>query len=262
METVMEKIKEWVCINILRISSLAIAAYFFYVFHSIVGFPPVKELNPSSTTYLIVSIFFFLLPLAKKLKLGKLLDYEAKVNEIKNEVKEFKEETRQILSMQNTLINTVSNTINQNVNITLPGQSEIEEAKEELDSTIKEPTPNDKLEEEIDNFLASEGSDLNFALAKLRMDIEKELRRILAKRLDTDDPTKMKGKFLSARSLFREFIKQFPQYSGMYSSFDYILKICNAAIHGQNISQGHAHEALQMGFKMLDELKKVNSNGL
>lgn len=255
----MKKIKEWICINVFRLSSLAIAAYFFYVFHSIVGFPPEKELTSSSTTYLVISIFFFLLPLAKKIKLGTLLEYEAKVNEIKNDVKEFKEETRQILSMQNTLINTVSNTINQSVNINLPGHGEIEEAKEELDSTIKDPTPQNQLEAEIDDFLASEGSDLNFALAKLRMEIEKELRRILIKRLDTEDPTKMKGKFLSVRSLFNEFTKIFPQYSGMYGSFDYILKICNAAIHGQNISRGHEHEALQMGFKMLDELKKVDS---
>jgi flagellar basal body-associated protein FliL len=258
MDKIMDKIKKLLCVNIMRLISLAIAAYFFYAFHSIVGFPPKQELNASSTTYLIISIFFFLLPLAKKLKIGKLLEYEAKVNEIKQEVKEFKDDTRQILSMQNTLINTVSNTISQSINITLPGQGEIQEAREDLDDTIKDPIPQDKLEDEIDDFLALEGSDINFALAKLRIDIEKELRRILIKRLDTDDPTKMTGRFLSARSLFREFIKLFPKYSGMHGSFDYILKICNAAIHGQNISSSHAQEALQMGFKMLDELKKVD----
>jgi uncharacterized protein YoxC len=255
----MEKVKEWMCINVLRLTSLIIAAYFFYAFHLTVGFPPEGELNSSSLTYLAISIFFFLLPLAKKLKLGKLLEYEAKVSEMQNEVKEFKEETRQILSMQNALINTVSNTISQNINITLPGYGEIEEAKEELDSTIEEPAPQEQLEVEIEEYLASEGSDPNFALAKLRIDIEKELRRILVRRLDTKDPTKTKGRFLSNRSLFREFTKLYPQYSGMNSSFDYILKICNAAVHGQNISQRHAHEALQMGFKMLDEFKKVES---
>ena len=255
----MEKMKEWACTNILRLSSLAIAAYFLYVFHSIVGFLPENELSTTSTTYLAISIFFFLLPLAKKLKLGKLLEYETKVTEIKKEVKEFKEETRSILSMQNTLINTVSNTISQNINITLPGHGEIEEAKEELDSTIKEPTSQQQLEAEIAEYLASEGSDLNFALAKLRIDIERELRRILIKRLDTEDPTKMKGKFLSIRSLFREFTQLYPQYTGMHSSFDYVLKICNAAVHGQKISQEYAHEAMQMGFKMLDELKKTES---
>jgi hypothetical protein len=255
----MDKMIVWVGSNILRLSSLAISAYFFYVFHSIVGFPPENELSTTSTTYLTISIFFFLLPFAKKLKLGKLLEFEAKVTEIKKEVKEFKEETRSILSMQNTLINTVSNTISQNINITLPGHGEIQDAKEELDRTIKEPTPQQQLEAEIAEYLASEGSDLNFALAKLRIDIERELRRILIKRLDTEDPTKMKGKYLSIRSLFREFTELYPQYIGMHSSFDYVLKICNAAVHGQKISQDYAHEAMQMGFKMLDELKKTES---
>ena len=258
----MDKLKEWLCVNVLRLISLTMAAYFFYVFHSLVGFPPEKDLKPSSLTYLILSIFFLLIPLAKKIKLGKLLEYEAKVSELKTEVKEFKEETRQLLMMQNTLINTVSNTMNQNINITLPGKNEIQEVKEELNSTLKEPTPQESLDEEIEDYLASEGSDINFALAKLRMDIEKELRRILEKRLTTEEPIKIKIKFLSARSLFREFTKQYPEYQGMYGSFDYILKICNAAIHGQNISQGYAQEAFYMGLKMLDELKRVENNGL
>ena len=118
------------------------------------------------------------------------------------------------------------------------------------------------MDEEVEHYLASEGYDINFALAKLRMDIERELRRVLEKRLTTQDPTNIKGKFLSARSLFREFTKQYPEYKGMYGSFDYILKICNAAIHGQNISQGHAQEAFYMGLKILDELKTVDKNNL
>ncbi len=254
----MEQVKKWVCINIFRLFSLIIAAYFFYVFHTLAGFPPKENLSATSTTYLLLSIFFLLLPSAKKLKLGKLFEYEAKVEELKNDVKEFKEETRQILSMQNTLINTVSNTINQNINISLPGQREIKEANEELNSAIKEPTPENQLETEIDDFLASEGPDINIALVKLRIGIEKELRRILIRRVKTDDPTQMKGQYKSIRSLFRELTKIYPEYQAMYSSFNYILKICNAAVHGQTISQDYSNEALQMGFKILDELKKVN----
>lgn len=94
------------------------------------------------------------------------------------------------------------------------------------------------------------------------MEIERELRTILGKRTTTTDPFFMQGKFLSTRSLFREFIKRFPKYEGMNKSFDYILKICNAVIHGQNISQGHAHEALYMDLRMLDELKKVGGKEL
>jgi len=261
METLVVKLKEWLCVDLLRLLSLLLAGYFLYVFHRIVGFPPEKDLTTTSITYLLLFILFLLLPLSKKIKLGKLFEFEAKVNEIKSEVKEFKEETRQLITMQNTLINTVSNTISQSVNITLPSQNEIQEAKEELNSTIRNPPAPDKLEEEIEELLASEGSDLNFALAKLRMEIERELRRILQKRVEVAEPNKMKGRFLSARSLFREFISLYPEYKGMYGSFDYVLKVCNAAVHGQIIPPGHAQEALQMGLKMLDELKNIN-NGL
>lgn len=75
--------------------------------------------------------------------------------------------------MQNNLINTVSNTINQNVNITFPGQSEIQEANDELDDTIENPTPIGELETEIASFVAKEDDNLNYALSKLRTEIEK-----------------------------------------------------------------------------------------
>jgi hypothetical protein len=35
------------------------------------------------------------------------------------------------------------------------------------------------------------------------------------------------------------------------------MQICNAAIHGQWVPEGHAHEALYMGLRMLEELRKV-----
>ena len=253
----METIKQWLVLNMVRILSFTLSGYFLYVFHSHVGFPPEKEITTTSTTYLILFIFFLLLPLAKKLKLGKLLEYEAKVEEIKNGVKEFKEETRQMLLMQNSLINAVSNTVNQSINITLPGPGEIKEARETLDETIEDSEASESIEDEIENFLASEGSDLNFALAKLRMQLERELRRILGKRTTTEDPLNMKNQFLSARSLFKMFVNEYPKYSGMHSSFDFILKVCNAGIHGQNVPQKYAHEALYMGLKMLKELGRI-----
>lgn len=255
-----KKLYEWLSMNAVRIVCLIIAGYFLYLFHSMAGFPPLKELTPTSITYLILFIFFLILPSAKKLKLGKLLEYEAKVEEVKKDVKEFKDETRLILSLQNTLINTVSNTLNQSININIPGLSEIREAKEELNETIEGPEETETIKNEVEEFLASEGSDLNFALAKLRMEIERELRIILGKRTTTADPFSLQGKFLSARSLFREFVRRYPKYEGMNKSFDYMLKICNAAIHGQNISEEHAHEALYMGLRMLDEFRKLNGN--
>ncbi len=240
---------------------MLIAAYFFYLFHRAVGFPPERTLEVSSTTYLIVSVFFFLLPAAKKLKLGRLFEYEAHVKELREQVREFKDDTRQMLALQASIINTVSSTLNQNININLPGKEELDEAEQELEEAIGTPSDQD-LDKRIETFLLEQNLDRNFALAKLRMELEKELRRILHKRIDTEDPSQMKGRFLSARSLFNEFSQVLPQYSGMRSSFNYILQVCNAAIHGQRISDNHADEALHMGFKMLDALRRIGENEL
>ena len=65
----------------------------------------------------------------------------------------------------------------------------------------------------------------------------------------------MRGKFLSARSLFRTLASQNPRYQQMRSSFDYVLEACNAAIHGQRIADGVSDEAVGIGLKILRELK-------
>jgi hypothetical protein len=173
-------------------------------------------------------------------------------------VKEFKTETREFLNVYSNMITAISNTVNQTVNVHLPGKAEADVAKEELNSTLKDKSEPSSIEEEVESFLIQSGNDINFALARLRMEIERKLREILGKRTTTADPNNMKGKFLSARSLFNEFTNLYPKYEGMHSSFDYILKVCNAAIHGQKIYDGHGHEALYMGVKMLKEFAIIN----
>ena len=235
-----------------------LAAYFLYAFNIVVGIPPSKPLEATSASYLALALFLFMLPEAKKLKLGQLFEYEAKVKEVKEEVKQFKEETRATLSAYTSLISAISNTVNQTVNVNLPGREEVTQAKEDLDTTLKTKTTKSEIEEDVERFIASEGNDLNYALAKLRMQFEKELRRILKKRTDLPLSPERDTQFLSARSLFLQFIRQYPTYEGIENSFDYVLKVCNAAIHGQYISDKYAHEALSMGFRMLTELKSIN----
>ena len=61
------------------------------------------------------------------------------------------------------------------------------------------------------------------------------------------DASRMRGKFHTARSLFRTLVYREPKYQQMRSSFDYVLEVCNAAIHGQRIAKGVANEAIGMG---------------
>jgi len=254
----LEIIKKILMFDVFPFLCRLIASGLFLLAILAIGFPPKNELNPSAITLLVFAAFFFLLPIAKKMSIGKLLTYEKEVEKVKADVSEFKTETREFLGVYSNMITAISNTVNQTVNVHLPGQAEADKAKEDLESTIETPKESSTIEDEVYSFINQSGGDINFALARLRMELEKSLRDTLGKRTVTADPHAMKDKFMSARQLFRQFSVEYPKYKNMHSSFDYILKVCNAAIHGQQVSENYAHEAIYMGIKMLEEIKSVS----
>lgn len=233
------------------------AGYFFWAFLKAVGVPPVNALNASSGSFLGLALFLFLIPEAKKLKFGQLFEYEAKVKEVKEEVKQFKEETRATLLTYTSLVSAISNSVHQNINVNLPGYAEASQAKEALDTTLRSDEDGREVERLVDSFLEAEGNDINYALAALRMGLEKELRRILGRNDDILAGVNPKQRFRSARSLFVEFTNLHPYYEGISSSFDFVLQVCNAAIHGQMVPDKYAHEALTLGVRMLKELRTI-----
>lgn len=246
--------------NVFPTTCYLLAVYFLYAFCTVVGVPPSKPLDASSGSYLALALFLFMLPEAKKLKLGQLFEYEAKVKEIKQEVREFKDETRSTLSAYTSLISAISNTMNQTINVHLPGQAAVEQAKQDLREVLKTPAEDSGIESKVEAFVASAGGDINYSLAKLRMQLERELRRILGRRTVSANPDTGNTKFLSARSLFNQFLNEHPEYDRIQNSFDYVLKVCNAGIHGQTVPEGHAQEALNMGMQILEELASIDSD--
>ena len=138
-----------------------LAAYFLYAFCAVVGVPPSEPLDSTSGSYLALALFLFMLPEAKKLKLGQLFEYEAKVKEIRQEVREFKDETRSTLSAYTSLISAISNTMNQTINVHLPGQAAVEQAKQELKEVLKTPAEDSGVEGKVEAFVASAGGDTN-----------------------------------------------------------------------------------------------------
>lgn len=240
--------------NVFPIICYLLAAYFMWGFCIAVEIPPTKPLNATSGGYLALALFLFILPEAKKLKLGQLFEYEAKVKEIKQEVKEFKEETRAALTSYATLVSTISNTVGQNVTVNIPGAVEAAKAEKELEETLKDKSSPEVQQDIVAQFLQEEENDLNLALAKLRMQLERELRRIQNKRTDIISPQR---KFLSLRSLFKEFVQDHEDYAGLGKSLDYVISVCNAAIHGQMIPADSGHEALSLGLRMLSVLRTL-----
>jgi hypothetical protein len=244
--------------NVFPMICYLLAAYFLYAFCHVVGVPPDRPIDASSGSYLALALFLFMLPEAKKLKLGQLFEYEARVKEIKQEVRDFKEETRSTLSAFTSLVSAISNTVSQTINVHLPGQEVVNQAKNDLKQTLKAPTEGKPVEDEVEAFLEGAGGDVHYALAKLRMQLERELRRILKKRTTVRSQDGGDIKYLSTRSLFSQFIQARPAYERIGTSFDYVLRVCNAAIHGQIVPESHAREALSMGVQMLSELSRID----
>ena len=238
------------------IISRLVAVYFIWTFHHHVGFPPTKELTITSGAYLILFVFFMILPFARRLKIGKILEFEAKVKEVRQEVREVREETRQLISTVSNVANSISSTISQTINFGVPEKVEGEIAEEKLSEAISDPPEPSDHQRDIQALLSAGESDIHYALARLRIDMERELRRVLGKRLDIGDPSAMRGAFLSVRSLFRMLVQAEPRYERMEYSLGYMLRVCNSAIHGQRVPEDVAYKAMDMGLRMLGELKK------
>ena len=183
------------------------------------------------------------------------MEFEAKVEKLESDIREVRSETRELISTVSAVATAISASVNQNVVVNFPSQEWAQAAREELSTAVGDRGATEQEREDIREYMKLSGSDPNYALARLRMDIERELRRILGKRRWTEDPSRMRGKFLSARSLFGALVSAEPKYQQMRSSFDYVLEACSAAIHGQRIAEGVAYEAIGMGLRILRELR-------
>ena len=230
--------------------------YFLWVFHGHAGFPPAAELTPTSALYLALFVLFLLAPFVHRLRLGRLIEFEAKVEEVRSDMKEVRTETRDLISTVSAVATAISASVNQSVVVNFPSPEWAQSASEEMSTAFGGAPEREQQEGDIRKYMDLSGSDANYALARLRMDIERELRRILGEHVSEEYPSRMRGKFLTTRSMFRILVSMKPKYQQMRSSFDYVLEVCNAAIHGQRIAEGIANEAVGMGLHMLRELKK------
>ncbi|MXZ55369.1 MAG: hypothetical protein F4227_01070 [Gammaproteobacteria bacterium] len=80
--------------NLWSIISGLVAAYFLWVFHLQTGFPPTASLTTTSATYLALFVFFLVAPFVQKLRLGKIIEFEARVEEARAEIKDVRTEFR------------------------------------------------------------------------------------------------------------------------------------------------------------------------
>ena len=252
-----EQLKQLASSNVFPVLSLVASGYFFYCFSVAVGLPPTQSLDSSSAAYLALAILFFILPEIRKFQNTKLREAQAQLSEAKDEIQELKSETRALMSAYNGLIFSVSNATNHLMSLnTLPNPQDVKDANKSLNAALGEETGQHQLVAEIDLFLDEEDSDFESALWDLRRVMEKELRRVVRQ-----EPAGANGdgsrRFLSSSALFDEFVKQYPSYGPMYNAFHFVLRVCDAALHGRQVPENFVQEAFHMGFRILDALRHL-----
>ncbi|SDE78801.1 hypothetical protein SAMN04488117_101223 [Celeribacter baekdonensis] len=220
----------------------AVSIYFFTLANLSYGFPP--DWSGTAGIALIVAIVFFLFPFAKSISITGLFSFEAKVEEVKKEVIEFKAETRDLLRIQNSLISSVTATQTTHNVFNIPSLTDAANAERKISQNgVHKITP--EISERIDRALAIGGSELNVELARTRMELEQTLRSKVGKSVNLGG--KPDVKYLSLTRLWRLFLEENSQHKNFDDAMRYVTDICNAAIHGQAIPQANAIEAIQLG---------------
>ena len=79
------------------ILSAAASLYFLWVFHEHVGYPPSEPLTPTSALYLALFVLFLLAPFVQRFRLGRLMEFETEVEEVRSDMKEVRTETRELI---------------------------------------------------------------------------------------------------------------------------------------------------------------------
>lgn len=229
--------------------SWLVAFYFSLGFLTRAGFPPKADLLTDDALSIGLTLFFLFLPFFNKIKVGSWLELERSVREAKKDIVAAKEELREF---KNEIRTTVSMVTTNTVNLTVAGAAELrrqgEKVEEKLDQTGRQKA------EEVEQELHAE-EDVNYALAKVRIDIERLLRLIVGKSLNLPvmDNTL---KFMSLTKMFDMLVRSEVGYEYLRDPMKKVLAVCNAAVHAQVVSADQADEALKLGSQVIAVLKQ------
>jgi hypothetical protein len=239
----------------LTVPSWIAALYFGIGFVVKAGFPPKADLLVGDALLVGFTLFFLFLPFFSKIKIGSFIELEREVKEAKKEATAVKEELREF---KNEVRNTVSvistNAVSQHINVNLPGAEELRQQQEKMEKNVKNPGRQrvDDVEAEL------QSGDVTYALAKVRIEIERLLRTILGRRLDSSVggiSSLEQRRFRSIDKMFDLLVEEDSTLAYLRSPLRNVLAVCNAAIHAQTVGSEQADEALKLGAHIIAALK-------
>lgn len=234
--------------------TVLISIYLLVIFHITVNLSNPQDIHPVHYLILLLGVLIPLVPFIQKLRIGKIVELERNVQQQKDEVRDFKNEVRQLISVVSTSVNSISNLSN-TTNVNIDFANLLRQAKEQLSQANLGPESQEI--QEVKREMLLDNEDTIMALARTRIQLEQLLRKVLGKRMQYGNKTLDNVKYLSAGRLYRMFLEEYDNYAYLERSFDYVLKICNAAIHGQQIPSWQAQEALDLGARLISTLNEI-----
>ena len=233
----------------------SVALYFLVGFVKNVGFPPDRKLFAADALFGLLGVFFLFLPFFRKIKIGKILELEREVEKAKEELKEFKSEVRNTMSVLSTNVNTIGGMTNQNnMTVHIPNLSELQKAREDVAAVL--PHAARQAAEQVESrIIRQSDDDQTMALARTRIDIERALRESLGKQTYLAADKAETIKFANLSKLFEMAAALYSPLANLRNAFRYVNQICNAAIHAQRVSDEQAREALSLGAEILAVLE-------
>ncbi len=234
--------------------TIVISLYLLILFHLTVNLANPQNIQPIHYLVLLLGVLIPLVPFIQKLRIGKIIELERNIQQQKEEVRDFKNEVRQLITVVSTSVNSISNLSN-TTNLNFDFADLLKQAKEQLNQADAQPTPQEV--QDVKRELLLDNEDTVMALARTRIQLERLLRQILGKKTQFENKSSDDVKYLSAGRLYRTFLKEYPDYQYLEASFEYVLRICNAAIHGQQVPSGQAQEALEIGAKLISTINDL-----
>lgn len=236
--------------------SWLVSFYFFCGFIRGVGFPPSKILSVGDALYVFLWLLFLFLPFFSRIRIGKFLELEREVSKAKEEMRDFKTDVRNSMSILSTTVNTIGRMTNQ-VTVNIPGLAELREARQIVEA--KAPVETRQTASRVEEIIIDQSEDSTLALAKTRIDIERLLREGLGKKTSLAQGTEDPVKYAGINQLFNLFVSQHREFEYLRKPFRYVTQVCNAAIHAQRVSDDQAQEALALGAQVIAVLKELVS---
>ena len=128
---------------------------------------------------------------------------------------------------------------------------------EGLKSTDKTPVDGETVAEPWDLSLGQlVGLDNSLALAKLRMELERELRHIAY-----NNQTDINSRPLGVTRMAQELVSRKILPATWLGPLNEITFVCNQAVHGTEVSDDIAASVVRVGVQLLEQLRSVRNNG-